>query len=162
MRKHFFITFLLVYVLSACFTKRKTELVQFSTAEFPYIESFHEGVSLKLRGQYNEAITSFEKCLQWKSDQDAVYYALSELYLLKNEPQRSAEYIQKAALLDPNNKWYIQELAFMYFEQGKYSVPFFGVTPNFPVIFFGQAFQAQGADAAGSIVFEFHGDDLPF
>jgi tetratricopeptide (TPR) repeat protein len=121
MRKHFFITFLLVYVLSACFTKRKTELVQFSTAEFPYIESFHEGVRLKLRGQYNEAITSFEKCLQWKSDQDAVYYALSELYLLKNEPQRSAEYIQKAALLDPNNKWYIQELAFMYFEQGKYS-----------------------------------------
>lgn len=120
MRKHFFITFLLVYVLSACFTKRKTELVQFSTAEFPYIESFHEGVRLKLRGQYNEAITSFEKCLQWKSDQDAVYYALSELYLLNNEPQRSAEYIQKAALLDPNNKWYIQELAFMYFEQGKY------------------------------------------
>lgn len=49
-----------------------------------------------------------------------------------------------------------------YFEQGKYSVPFFAVTPNFPVIFLGQAFRAEEADLAGSIVFNFHGDDLPF
>jgi tetratricopeptide (TPR) repeat protein len=120
MRKHLSIACVLLFSLTACFSKRKVQTVPFSAAEFPYIESFHEGVRLKLRGQYNEAITAFEKCLQWKTDQDAVYYALSELYLLKNEPQRSAEYIQKAAALDPKNKWYVQEMAYMNFERGNF------------------------------------------
>jgi tetratricopeptide (TPR) repeat protein len=121
MRKHLSIASFLLLILTSCFSKRRAQEVPFSEAEFPYIESFHEGVRLKLRGQYNEAIKAFEKCLQWKTDEDAVYYALSELYLLKNEPQRSAEYIQKAAALDPKNKWYVQELAYMNFEHGNYS-----------------------------------------
>jgi len=120
MIKHLSIALLFSLTLASCFSKRKAQTIPFSAAEFPYIESFHEGVRLKLRGQYNEAIAAFEKCLQWKTDQDAVYYALSELYLLKNEPQRSAEYIQKAAALDPKNKWYVQEMAYMNFEQGNF------------------------------------------
>jgi tetratricopeptide (TPR) repeat protein len=121
MKTQYIFPLVLLSVLSSCMSKREATLPQFSVAEFPYIESFHEGVRLKLRGQYNEAISEFEKCLKWKQDQDAVYYALSELYLLKNEPNRSVEYIKKAAHFDPKNKWYVQELAYMYFEQENYS-----------------------------------------
>jgi len=111
---------LTVYLFSSCSSSRKASSAVFSTAEFPFIEAFHEGNRYKLRGQYDEAIASFEKCLTYKTDQDAVYYVLSELYLLKNQAQRSAECIKKAAELDPKNKWYVQELAYMYFDQKNY------------------------------------------
>jgi tetratricopeptide (TPR) repeat protein len=100
--------------------KTGKETKQLSAMEYPYIEAFHEGVRLKTRGQVTEAITMFEKCLTIRQDDDAVYYALSELYLMKNEPTRSVECIQKAAKLDPKNIWYTQELAYMYFEQSKF------------------------------------------
>src|SRR5574343_590720 len=71
----------------------------FSAADYPYIEKFHEGVRLKARGQVTEAIAQFEACLLIKQNDDAVYYALSELYLMKDNQTKSAEYIQKAAQL---------------------------------------------------------------
>lgn len=114
------VLFLIISICSSCFSKRKASEQAFSAAEFPFIEAFHEGNRYKLRGQYDEAIASFEKCLTYKTDQDAVYYALSGLYLIKNQTQKSSEYIQKAADLDPKNKWYIQELAYMYFDQKNY------------------------------------------
>lgn len=113
--------FLLVLV-TACGTTKKgsKETKQFSAANYPYIEKFHEGVRLKARGQINEAIAQFEQCLLIKQDDDAVYYALSELYLMKNDQLKSAEYIQQAAKLDPNNIWYTQEMAYMSFERGNF------------------------------------------
>lgn len=123
MRITHIILFLSLAILSACGSVKKTgkETKQFSAMDYPYIEAFHEGVRLKTRGQVTEAITQFEKCLAIRQNDDAVYYAMSELYLMKNEPVRSVEYIQKAAKLDPKNIWYTQELAYMYFEQGNYT-----------------------------------------
>lgn len=123
MRITHIILFLSLAILSACGSVKKTgkETKQFSAMDYPYIEAFHEGVRLKTRGQVAEAIAQFEKCLAIRQDDDAVYYALSELYLMKNEPSRSVEYIQKAAKLDPKNIWYTQELAYMYFEQGNFT-----------------------------------------
>ena len=122
MRLTQFIFLLSLTVLASCGSMKKTgkETKQLSAMDYPYIEAFHEGVRLKTRGQVTEAITMFEKCLTIRQDDDAVYYALSELYLMKNEPTRSVEYIQKAAKLDPKNIWYTQELAYMYFEQSKF------------------------------------------
>lgn len=123
MRITHIILFFSLAILSACGSVKKTgkETKQFSAMDYPYIEAFHEGVRLKTRGQVTEAITQFEKCLAIRQNDDAVYYAMSELYLMKNEPVRSVEYIQKAAKLDPKNIWYTQELAYMYFEQGNYT-----------------------------------------
>lgn len=123
MRITHIILFLSLAILSACGSVKKTgkETKQFSAMDYPYIEAFHEGVRLKTRGQVTEAITQFEKCLAIRQNDDAVYYAMSELYLMKNEPVRSVEYIQKAAKLEPKNIWYTQELAYMYFEQGNYT-----------------------------------------
>ena len=86
-----------------------------------YIQAFHEAVRYKIRGQFDESIKAFEKCLTMRQDDDAVYYALSQLHLMKNEQDKSSEYILKAAKADPNNIWYSQELAYMYFETGNYT-----------------------------------------
>ena len=51
-----------------------------------------------------------------RQDDDAVYYALSKTSLQLGKEQESSGYIEKAAELDPENLWYTQELAYMYFE----------------------------------------------
>lgn len=91
-----------------------------SAKDHPYIAKFHEGVRLKTKGRLNEARNAFEACLAIRQDDDAVYFALSQIELLSNNPELSAAYIQKAANLDPKNIWYIQELAYMYYERGDY------------------------------------------
>lgn len=109
----------IVLLLFSCGTSKKKE-----TASRPvdpaYIQAFHEAVRYKIRGQVDESIRGFEKCLTMRQDDDAVYFALSQLHLMKNDMQRSSEYIQKAAKSDPKNIWYTQELAYMYFEIGNY------------------------------------------
>ena len=87
------------------------------TKDYPYIEKFHEGVRLKTKGRVEEAISKFEDCLQIRQDDDAVYYAMSQLELMRGDLEKSSEYIVKAADIDPNNTWYIQELAYMYYEK---------------------------------------------
>ena len=86
-----------------------------------YIEAFHEGVRLKSTGRIEEAIEKFQECLLIKQDDDAVYYALSKLELMLDNKDASSTYILKAAELDPNNTWYIQELAYMYLDQKDYT-----------------------------------------
>lgn len=91
-----------------------------STADYPYIQSFHEGLRLKTKGRIDEAIAKFEYCLTVRQDDDAVYYALSKLELQRGNTDKSAEYIIKAAEIDPVNTWYIQELAYMYLERNDF------------------------------------------
>lgn len=117
------IALFLLVILASCGSlkngDKKTE-VAFSAAEYPYIEKFHEGVRLKARGEIDQAIAKFDECLLIKQNDDAVYYALSQLHLIKNDPVKSAEYIQQAAKIDPKNIWYTQELAYMFFERGDF------------------------------------------
>lgn len=85
-----------------------------------YIETFHAGVRLKSTGRVDEAIGKFQQCLIIRQDDDAVYYALSELELMRDNLDASANYIKKAAEIDPANTWYIQELAYMYLNRKDY------------------------------------------
>jgi tetratricopeptide (TPR) repeat protein len=111
--------FLIAFLFSCGISKKKTAEVK--PIDPVYIQAFHEAVRYKIRGQFDESIKAFEKCLTLRQDDDAVYYALSQLHLMKNEQEKSADYIRQAALADPNNIWYSQELAYMFFETGNYA-----------------------------------------
>jgi len=112
-------TLLLGLFLSACGTSKKAGPVGPSAADYPYIQQFHEGVRLKVKGQIPEAITAFEACFAQKPQDDAVAFALAQCYLQINQRKQAAEYTEKAAKIDPDNIWYTQELAYMYYEQGQ-------------------------------------------
>lgn len=118
-------TFVVVFslLLVSCSVVKKTETATavISISDYAYIQHFHEGIRFKTTGQYDEAIRAFEQCLAVKQTDDAVYYALSQIYLGKKELAKSAECIQKAASIDPNNVWYAEELAYMYVDQKKYA-----------------------------------------
>ncbi len=93
-----------------------------SQQDYAYIEKFHEGVRLKTKGQNKEAIAVFLECLSMRENDDAVHFALSQLYMLDGNLTLSGEEIQKAAKLDPENIHYISELAYYYVENQKYEL----------------------------------------
>jgi tetratricopeptide (TPR) repeat protein len=115
-------SFVTLFVVG-CGTVKKTAPIksEFSSANYAYIQNFHEGIRYKTKGQYEEAIQSFDKCLVVKQTDDAVYYALSQIYLRKKDLIKSVEYIQKAAKLDPSNRWYTEELAYLLMDEKKYA-----------------------------------------
>lgn len=90
-----------------------------STIDPKYIATFHNGVRYKVKGQIKEAVQSFDSCLVMRQDDDAVAYALAQCYQMLKEPGKALEYTEKASKLDPNNAWYTQELAYLYYGQGK-------------------------------------------
>lgn len=109
-------------LVSACGSlKKPKETEVFVKPDYAYIEKFHEGVRLKQRGQFAEAIAAFEACRTVNPNDDAVQYALSELYLQTQQLTKSMEAIQRASKLDPNNQWYLEELAYMHFQNKNYT-----------------------------------------
>lgn len=123
MIKQLTILLFLGFVLVSCGTKKELATTKpiVSANDYPYISLFHEGMRFKAQGRADEAIAKLEACLAIKQTDDAVYYALSKLELGKGNREKSAEYILKAGEIDPKNTWYIQELAYMYFEQGNFA-----------------------------------------
>lgn len=119
MNRPFLYIILSLFLITSCGTEK--EIIQsdqsVSAADYPYIQSFHEGLRFKTKGRIEEAIAKFEYCLTLRQDDDAVYYALSKLELQRENLDKSSEYMLKAAELDPDNTWYIQELAYMYLEK---------------------------------------------
>lgn len=110
--------FFVLFFITACGSSKDIDQKpQISSTDYPYIETFHKGVRLKATGRVEEAIAEFKKCLVIRQDDDAVYYALSQLELKRDNEPEAANYILQAAELDPKNIWYTQDLAYMYFKR---------------------------------------------
>lgn len=110
--------------ISSCGTKKNATNSSdevFSKADYAYIEKFHESVRLKSKGQFAESIQGFEHCLSMRQNDDAVHYALSQLFLIQGNAEKSGESIKKAAKIDPNNLHYTSELAYFYIEKQQFN-----------------------------------------
>jgi tetratricopeptide (TPR) repeat protein len=94
--------------------KNETEDIQ------RYSELFHEGLRSKQRRQYENAIKIFETCISQRKNDDAAFYALSELYGYTNQKEKSIIALEKASAIDPKNEYYIQDLALKYLATEKY------------------------------------------
>ncbi len=87
-----------------------------TSSDYPYINVFHQAIRLKIAGRNLESIKKLEYCLSIRNDDSAVYYLLSQLEFSSGNIDKSIDYIIKASEIDPDNEWYIEELAFMYYE----------------------------------------------
>jgi tetratricopeptide (TPR) repeat protein len=110
-------TFLLL-VTSCAQLKKKTPVEHDST----YIRTFHEGVRFKLNGQYPEAIDKLNSCVLQDELDDAVHFALAQIYLEQNNLEQAAIHTKRASEIDPKNQHYQSELAFMYIELERYDL----------------------------------------
>ncbi len=121
MVKYFFPVLACFVFMTACgVSKKKEETPSLSKADYAYIMKFHEGVRYKSKGMVDEALLVFEDCHTKRPQDDAVCFALSELYLKKGEKIRAGEFISKAAKLDPKNKHYLTELAYFQYDSGEF------------------------------------------
>jgi tetratricopeptide (TPR) repeat protein len=112
-----FSSFLLILVFFTCEIDQAISQVAHSPS---YISSFHAGVRHKLNGELAQAISKFTTCLNEDPIDDAVHYALAQIYKGKNEIKLSASHIKKALKIAPSNKYYKFEMATIYGETGEY------------------------------------------
>ena len=112
-----FHSLILVLAFFACETDRVVSQVSHSPT---YISSFHAGVRHKLNGEITQAITKFTTCLNDDQNDDAVHYALYQIYSEQDELQLALIHIKWALKIDPSNKHYKLELANCYSATGGY------------------------------------------
>lgn len=115
--------FLSVLVFTSCGSKKNTQATAVvKEVNAKYIQKFHEAARLKQIGQVEASIRLFEECITMNDKDDAVYFALSELYRMNKQAMKAQESIIKAAKLDPENQWYTQEVAYMHLERNEFDL----------------------------------------
>ncbi|MDG2154079.1 MAG: tetratricopeptide repeat protein [Crocinitomicaceae bacterium] len=85
-----------------------------------YISAFHEGVRLKLLGNYEEAISRFKTCLKEKPEDDASHFAIAQISLINGDLDQAKYHTIQAATYDKSNLYYQIELGYMYRETGEH------------------------------------------
>ena len=75
---------------------------------------FSNGLQSKYRDDTEGAIRNFEQALRYMPDDAASMFELSEQYVNAGRTEEAFKMIQKAAQLDPENKWYQMRLGRFY------------------------------------------------
>ena len=75
---------------------------------------FSNGLQSKYRDDTDGAIRNFEQALRYMPDDAASMFELSEQYVNAGRMEEAYRMIQKAAELDPENKWYQMRLGRFY------------------------------------------------
>ena len=75
---------------------------------------FSNGLQCKYREDTEGAIRNFEQALRYMPNDDASMFELSEQYYNAGRMNEAFNMIQKAATLDPENKWYQMRLGQFY------------------------------------------------
>lgn len=109
-------------LLLLCSCKESQPIVKnlSSTNSRIFIKTFHEGLRLKLKGDYLEAIERFKECLEKEPTDDAVHFALAQTYLQIGDLQSAEIHTVSAVEYDRDNIFYQVELAYMLREKGAY------------------------------------------
>ena len=83
-------------------------------------EAFSKGLECKYKEDVQGAIKHFEDALKFMPDDAASMFELSEQYVKANRLDDGFAMSQRAAELDPENKWYQMRLAEFYRNTGQY------------------------------------------
>ena len=113
----------LFFLLCLCGCKESLQIGVGSTEQPSkvFVQSFHEGVRLKLQGNYSEAIDRFKICLENQPSDDATHFALAQTYLLLGDLQQAEAHTISAVQADRDNLFYQVELAYMLREKGVFN-----------------------------------------
>lgn len=102
------------------FSCRTIEKTTNSIKSETYISAFHEGIRLKLIGNYEEAIARFKKCLKEKPEDDASHFAIAQISLINGDLEQAKYHTIQAAKGDESNLYYQIELGYMYRETAEH------------------------------------------
>ena len=112
--------FILILLLCACKEPRLIIDNYSSQKSKAFITAFHEGLRLKLQGNYFKAIERFEFCLQEEPLDDASHFAMAQTFLLMGDLAQAETHTISAVELDKDNVFYQVELAYMLRNKGAF------------------------------------------
>ncbi|TDP04147.1 tetratricopeptide repeat protein [Flavobacterium sp. 245] len=84
----------------------QTEPEDIAMAPDEYQDAFYESLKQKGIENYDKAIVSLEKCIKLKPSDAVAYFELGKNYLALKDYQSANNAFEKAAQLNPKNKWY--------------------------------------------------------
>ena len=115
---------IIVLIATSCFVAKekgiKNNEKTKSLLETQYYKLFTDATKHALFGNYKNAITLYNACIDLKPKQAAPYYQLSSIYLRIKEVDIATSYAEKAVSLDSMNIWYLIQLANIYQFQSSY------------------------------------------
>lgn len=87
--------------------KEKTDKNKLSEAELQRVQKlFFDGLLANIKSNSQGAIDAFKQCLTIQPNHDAAMFELARMYYEKQDPEQTLFYAEKAANIDPHNKWY--------------------------------------------------------
>ncbi len=86
----------------------------YDSKQIEYNYSFTEATKQKIFGNYNQAINLFFRCAKLNPNSAAIYYQLSDIYLIIGNKKRALNFAKLAVKLDRKNIWYELQLAQIY------------------------------------------------
>lgn len=84
-------------------------------------DSFYDALKQKGIENYDRAVISLEKCLQLQPNNPVIFFELGKNYLKLKQYPKAYEYFDKAAQLDPKNRWYLQGMYDVCYETKDYN-----------------------------------------
>ena len=90
----------------------KEDLSVSERIDYEYILT--EATKQKLFGNFKQAITLYEKCIQVNKNSDIAYYQLGNIFLITGNYNDALPYARKAVNLNSENYWYKIQLAQLY------------------------------------------------
>jgi tetratricopeptide (TPR) repeat protein len=100
----------------------QTEPEDIVMATDEYQDSFYESLKQKGIENYDKAIVSLEKCIKLKPNDAVAYFELGKNYLKLKDYQSAQNAFEKAAQIDPKNKWYWLGVYDVSFETKNYAL----------------------------------------
>jgi tetratricopeptide (TPR) repeat protein len=91
---------------------KKEDLDVSQKIDYEYILT--EATKQKLFGNFKQAITLYEKCIQVNKNSDIAYYQIGNIFLITGNYDNALTYARKATELNDENYWYKIQLAQLY------------------------------------------------
>lgn len=73
-----------------------------------------EATKQKLFGNFRQAVSLYEKCIQVNPESDIAYYQIANMLLMSSNYDNALPYAKKAVEINDDNYWYMIQLAQLY------------------------------------------------
>ncbi len=117
--KNIFLIILIVFTNSIVFSQEFKEESASKDDEFQ--TAYFESLKQKAILNYDKSIESLEKCLKLQPENANVHFQLGKNYLLQKNYKLAYDSFEKAAKIDPKNRWYVAGMYDVAYEQKDYN-----------------------------------------
>jgi tetratricopeptide (TPR) repeat protein len=113
---------ILSFALSNIFSINAQELKEESASKDDEFQvAYFESLKQKAILNFDKSIESLEKCLKLQPENPNVHFQLGKNYLLQKNYKQAYDSFEKAASIDPKNRWYVAGMYDVAYEQKDYN-----------------------------------------